>query len=456
MSGAEIAKTGEQTYRFEKGRFTTCRCEARRARALGDQGGARRPRDRRLRHGAQHPLRGARRARRVAALDDLSAQDRASDGAAVPGDLGRQPQGLRLRAPVLLGRARERERAAHAGLVGEARLRPSGARTSTCTARSRAGSVGGAYHHDVDIDAAQCLRALRPRALGAPGASRTSSCPADVRAKSEFAFASDNQYPTDFGELGELPQRPLPAVERFAGRNFGADGRFGLLGAVDYADDLQSPDDLDRDEFLLQRRAAARLRDAPGAGAAWLERLVPALDVQYVYFRSQRDQNAVFADTGIDGLFDAQRARARERAPGQRARPRPGQLRDHRRAPSSTASSRRASCWSDRGQRGLADAAAGRCRCGSATSPRSIPRRAGRRRSTAATRSASSSAASRPRGSRCARGCAGASARALTHLLEPRLGYALPERHRPVRRSRSTSRARRSSRSACASWISRT
>ena len=27
MSGAEIAKTGEQTYRFENGRFTTCRCE---------------------------------------------------------------------------------------------------------------------------------------------------------------------------------------------------------------------------------------------------------------------------------------------------------------------------------------------------------------------------------------------------------------------------------------------
>ena len=26
MSGAEIAKTGEQTYHFEKGRFTTCRC----------------------------------------------------------------------------------------------------------------------------------------------------------------------------------------------------------------------------------------------------------------------------------------------------------------------------------------------------------------------------------------------------------------------------------------------
>ena len=26
MSGAEIAKTGAQTYRFEKGRFTTCRC----------------------------------------------------------------------------------------------------------------------------------------------------------------------------------------------------------------------------------------------------------------------------------------------------------------------------------------------------------------------------------------------------------------------------------------------
>ena len=64
----------------------------RRARALGDQGGPRRSRDRRLRHGAQHHLRGARRAGRVAALDDLSAEDRATDGAALPGDLGRQPR----------------------------------------------------------------------------------------------------------------------------------------------------------------------------------------------------------------------------------------------------------------------------------------------------------------------------------------------------------------------------
>ena len=77
--------------------------------------------------------------------------------------------------------------------------------------------------------------------------------PGDVRAKSDFAFASDNQYPTDFGELGEYRNNRFLQSTAFAQRNFGADGRFGLLGGADYADDLQSPDDSDRDQFLLQR-----------------------------------------------------------------------------------------------------------------------------------------------------------------------------------------------------------
>jgi hypothetical protein len=169
--------------------------------------------------------------------------------------------------------------------------------------------VHGAYHHDIDIDANSVSEPFG-RERWATWGEQDVFLPAGVRAKSVFAFASDNQYPTDFHELGGYRNDRFLQSTVFAERGFGADGRFALLGAVDYANDLQSPDDLDRDEFVLQRLPQLEFSMLP-APAPLLRWLVPALDVQYIYFRGQRSADAVFEDTGIDGLFDAS-----ERGPG--------------------------------------------------------------------------------------------------------------------------------------------
>ena len=79
---------------------------------------------------------------------------------------------------------------------------------------------------------------------------------------------------------------------------------------------------------------------------------MPSLDLQYVYFRSSATSDGVFRDTGIDGLFDAQRARAAGDPPGSA----PDLNQDDfgpSAAPRATASTRRASCWRSRAARAL-------------------------------------------------------------------------------------------------------
>ncbi len=94
------------------------------------------------------------------------------------------------------------------------------------------------------------------------------------RLKSDFQFISDNEYLVDFDDL------PARRNDRFLESNAFVAGRSARTaasargGAAVTADDLQNPDDQDRDEFLLQRlptvaaaRAAApsRCRCCPGS-----------------------------------------------------------------------------------------------------------------------------------------------------------------------------------------------
>jgi lipopolysaccharide export system protein LptA len=104
LRGAEIAKTGERTYSFKEGEFTACRCpdpEARKPWKLTAEPG---------------------RAGGVAALDDLSAQDRAAVWAALPGLRPERPQWRRGGAAHLLGGRRPGEPGLHSALAPEARL----------------------------------------------------------------------------------------------------------------------------------------------------------------------------------------------------------------------------------------------------------------------------------------------------------------------------------------------
>jgi len=142
--------------------------------------------------------------------------------------------------------------------------------------------------------------------------------PADVRVKADFAFVSDNRYARDFNELRTRRTHRFLESTAFAAKPFGPSRRFGASAILRYADDMQNPDDRDRDEFVLQHQGAEfDALPAPFDLAPWI---VPALDADYSYFyqRSQRypdccegnmtptvtHADGVFVDSGIDGTPD--------------------------------------------------------------------------------------------------------------------------------------------------------
>jgi lipopolysaccharide assembly outer membrane protein LptD (OstA) len=303
MSGAEIAKTGPQSYRFEKGRFTTCRCdeggrepwEIKAERAdleIGGYGTAR---------NTTFEVLGIPVAWVPWMIYPLKTERQT--GLLFPKFSAGSLQGFSAQLPFFWA-ARENLNllltpgwSVERGFFGEAA-------TEYVFGESSAGRVAGAYHHDEKVNADSASEPFN-RDRWATWGQQDVFLPADVRFKSEFAFASDNQYPSDFGELGRYRNDRFLESTAFAGRSFGTDGRFGLVAAAEHADDLQSPDDADRDDVLIQRVPQLSFALLP-APAPLLERLIPALDVQYTYFRSGESLDTVFLDTGIDALFDPQ------------------------------------------------------------------------------------------------------------------------------------------------------
>jgi lipopolysaccharide assembly outer membrane protein LptD (OstA) len=313
MSGAEIAKTGEQTYRFEKGRFTTCRCEP----------GEREPWEIRADH-AELEVGGYGTARNTT-FEVLGVPVVWLPWMIYPLKTERQTGLLfpRLSVGSLAGfsaalpffwAARENVNVLLTPGWSVKRGFSADGAVEYVLGEQSGGRVGGAYHHDEDVDAHSASEPFS-RERWATWGEEDWFLPGDVRTKLDFAFASDNQYPTDFDELGRFRNDRFLESVAFASRSFGADGRLALLAAAEYADDLQSPDDLDRDTFVLQRLPQVSFAVLP-APAPWLSRLVPSLDAQYAFFRSDVSRDGVFADTGIDGVPDPEERGPAGAAPG--------------------------------------------------------------------------------------------------------------------------------------------
>jgi lipopolysaccharide assembly outer membrane protein LptD (OstA) len=132
---------------------------------------------------------------------------------------------------------------------------------------------------------------------------------------------SDNQYIVDFQDFSsnERSARFLESSAWFAKSRSGVYAN----AEVSFQDDLQSPNDLDRDDQFLQRLPDVRLSLLPrriGLGPFEL-----GTDVRYTYFY-QKDQDSAlrgnsairgqFFDTGPDGLFDADEPDANGAFPG--------------------------------------------------------------------------------------------------------------------------------------------
>lgn len=167
------------------------------------------------------------------------------------------------------------------------------------------GELFAAYAHDLDVDANSRDEPFSDDRWGARGRQDFRG-PGGLRFASEFRLASDNQYVLDYDDL-EVPRstRYLESNASLAGE-VGSAGRLGAVAAVHFADDLQSPDDLDRDQAMLQRLPSVDVTLLPGP-APLLSFLKPSVDAEYTYFDS-RDRpplsGAGFIDSGIDGVLD--------------------------------------------------------------------------------------------------------------------------------------------------------
>ncbi len=312
MEGAMIAKTGDQTYSFEKGVFTSCRCpdpEAedpwrfRAESAELEVGGYGTARDTTFEilgvpvawlPWAIYPLKTERQSGLLLPEVRLSGRNGFEVGVPVffaagdPVNVVATPRWLSKRGP-----------------KGDVEV-------EYVAGEDSGGSAFGSYVHDREID---------PDSLKEPfGRERWSTKgfhdwfgPLGTRFKADYRFASDNAFPDDFQELRSWrTARFLPATASAEGR-VGAAGRFGMVAGAEHFDDRQAPDDTDRDDFVLQRLPEVGLHALPGPVGP-LRWLVPTLEVAYARF-DQRDRpqqvysdsrlvtsDGRFFDSGVDGI----------------------------------------------------------------------------------------------------------------------------------------------------------
>ncbi len=136
--------------------------------------------------------------------------------------------------------------------------------------------------------------------------------PADFRARVDARAISDNAYLDDFDDYALYRRDLFLRSSAFAFGQLGETGRVGLVGALNYADDLQNPLGLDRDTTLLNRLPDAAVRVLPGETpfAPGLG-LLPSLDSDLSYFFQREDPliadptallgpDGSFLDAGID------------------------------------------------------------------------------------------------------------------------------------------------------------
>lgn len=137
--------------------------------------------------------------------------------------------------------------------------------------------------------------------------------PAQTRLQADVNLVSDNSYAFDFDDMAQFRSDRFMVSEIVGTKSFGPTGRTSLVGSVVYRDDLQNPDDMDRDKLALQRLPDLQLSVLPGEIVPDLPLLV-TFGSEYTffdsfrnadgYFGSARNVDGLFLDTGIDGVTD--------------------------------------------------------------------------------------------------------------------------------------------------------
>ena len=137
--------------------------------------------------------------------------------------------------------------------------------------------------------------------------------PAQTRLQADVNLVSDNNYAFDFSDMAQFRSDRFMVSEVIGTKAFGATGRTVAVGSAVVREDLQNPDDMDRDKLALQRLPDLQVSVLPGEIVPGLP-LVATLGGEYTFFDNFRNANGyfgsgqnvdgLFIDTGIDGMTD--------------------------------------------------------------------------------------------------------------------------------------------------------
>ena len=306
--GDAVERTGANTYRVQKGTFTTCRCppgEGRRPWELEVE-------DADIRVGGYAVARDVTfRVLGVPLLYTpwliLPVKTERQSGFLVPAASNTSRGGTEIELPFFWAPRHDLNVLLHPTYIQERGFKNSiEAEYVFGEHGTTEAGVGFLFHDDdVDGDGAQSFSSdrwaywLHHRQSLGPG----------LRFGADINRISDNNYPLDFEDL-RAEARNTRFLSSTAWATYGRGGLYAGLEAS-HLDDLQSPNDLDRDDFLLHRLPDLRLTTLPRRLGTLP--LLGALDLRYTYFWQQADTQTLrgnsaigglFFDTGTDGVFD--------------------------------------------------------------------------------------------------------------------------------------------------------
>lgn len=252
MTGEEVQRTGENTYEFKEGRFTTCRCPQESERdpwairadeADIDVGGYATAKNTTFDvlgvpivwlPWMRYPIKSERQSGFLFPQFGLSNRSGARVG--LPYFWAVNDQMNLLMTPSYLMKRGFKPELGGEYVLGE----------------QSDGNFAGSFIHDTSI---------KQNNTDTPfGANRwwyhvrsDTFLPYDFRLKSNVQMISDNSYPTDFDDIPHVRADRYLVSDAFLSNSFLPSGRLGTFVGAQLADDLQNPDDQDRDAFLYQR-----------------------------------------------------------------------------------------------------------------------------------------------------------------------------------------------------------
>jgi lipopolysaccharide assembly outer membrane protein LptD (OstA) len=311
MTGSEIEKTGEKTYTVTDGRFTTCQCpeDARRdpwaLRAAT----------------ADLEIDGYAVAKnsRFEVLDvpmlwlpwfAYPIKDKRTTGFLVP-EAGRSSRaGFDVAVPFFWA-VRDNVNLTLTSQYQTKRGFKPGADLEYVFGQRSYGELYGTFINDKDVDEDESHDENFSTNRWGADWRHLQDLPADMRLHIDAVGTSDNNFPFDFDDFSEYRLERYLHSRAFLATSFGPNDRFLGSTGVRFADDLQSPDRDDRDDFILQRLPEVHLSALSGA-VPLVPGLVASGNVDYSWFQPFRDPddlydqsllvNDQFYDTGLDAI----------------------------------------------------------------------------------------------------------------------------------------------------------